>query len=49
MGYHAYPAVSWGEDSSDYKVLINGEEVALNTARVSKIPYNRRWPGHQRS
>ena len=49
MGYHAYPAVSWGEDSSDYKELINGEEVALNTARVSKIPYNRRWPGHQRS
>ena len=28
---------------------INGETVETNTARVSKIPFNRRWPGHQRS
>ncbi len=32
----------------DYEVYVNGERAALNTARVSAIPFNRRWPGHQR-
>lgn len=32
-----------------YSVKINGREMALETARVSAVPFNRRWPGHQRS
>ena len=32
----------------DYKVMINGREATLGTARVSAFPFNRRWPGHQR-
>jgi len=32
----------------DYRVCVNGKEVEANTARVSAMPFNRRWPGHQR-
>ena len=32
-----------------YKVKINGNEVKTEKARVSAMPFNRRWPGHQRS
>lgn len=43
-----YPVQQVGEKCDDYSVLINGQEAELNTARVSSIPFNRRWPGHQR-
>lgn len=43
-----YPVTKTTENCNDYKVYINGKEVALNTARVSSQPFNRRWPGHQR-
>ena len=33
---------------NDYSVRINGVEAELNAARVSAVPFNRRWPGHQR-
>ncbi len=33
----------------DYTVKINGQPVSLDAARVSAFPYNRRWPGHQRT
>ncbi len=33
---------------SDYTVKINGIPVKIDTARVSAMPFNRRWPGHQR-
>lgn len=35
--------------SSDYRVFLNGEEIPVYTCRVSKFPFNRTWPGHQRS
>ena len=48
MSYTVYPVVGTGPTCNDYKVKINGQEVKLNTARVSAVPFNRRWPGHQR-
>lgn len=35
--------------SQDYKVYINGVEAKVYTCRISKYPYNRTWPGFQRS
>lgn len=32
-----------------YTVKINGQSVTPDAARVSAVPYNRRWPGHQRT
>ena len=34
--------------SKDYKVYVNGQEVPVYTCRISKYPFNTRWPGHQR-
>ena len=47
MSYRLYPVTKQYE-SNDYTVKVNGEIVALDTARVSAVPFNRRWPGHQR-
>ncbi len=33
----------------NYKVKVNGKEVKTEQARVSAMPFNRRWPGHQRT
>lgn len=49
MGAVIYPVQSVVEGSTGYRVKVNGQEAALNMARVSACPYNRRWPGHQRS
>ncbi len=49
MSYKIYPITQTELVTSDYTVKINGKEVALDTARVSAMPFNRRWPGHQRS
>ena len=35
--------------SSDYRVFVNGTEVPVYTCRISKYPFNRPWPGFQRS
>lgn len=35
--------------SSDYRVLVNGEEAKVYTCRISAYPFNRIWPGYQRS
>ncbi len=48
MGYRIYPVTKTEPVCADYRVRINGEEVLMNTARVSAMPFNRRWPGHQR-
>ena len=48
MSYRIYPVVHTHPLCNDYRVFVNGEEVGLNTARVSAVPFNRRWPGHQR-
>ncbi len=34
--------------SADYRVFIDDKEVPVYTCRISKIPFNRVWPGHQR-
>ena len=49
MAFHVYPVTPVREVCTDYRIWINGSEVQTNTARVSRFPYNRRWPGHQRS
>lgn len=48
MSYRVYPVVPTAPACDDYRIKINGEEVTTNTARVSAVPFNRRWPGHQR-
>ncbi len=48
MATNIYPVTRYHEKTEDYIVKVNGNKVPLNTARVSKCPINRRWPGHQR-
>ncbi len=35
--------------SKDYTVTVNGTPVPVYTARISKFPFNREWPGYQRA
>ena len=48
MPYRVYPVCNTETLCNDYTVKVCGTPVALDTARVSRIPFNRRWPGHQR-
>ncbi len=34
---------------TDYTVTVNDIPATLDSARASAVPYNRRWPGHQRT
>lgn len=43
-----YPITITESVTENYKVRIDGKQVQLDTARVSAMPFNRRWPGHQR-
>ena len=43
-----YPVTPVSPQATDYVVKVNGRIVSLDTARVSAMPFNRRWPGHQR-
>ncbi|MBQ6472685.1 MAG: hypothetical protein IJJ33_11925 [Victivallales bacterium] len=43
-----YPSSDPMPLSADYCVKVNGQQVPVHSARVSKFPFNRRWPGHQR-
>ena len=45
---NVYPVIKTDVVCSDYEVKINGNSFETNTARVSAVPFNRRWPGHQR-
>ncbi len=47
--YKTYEITKTENKCNDYIVKINGNTASLDTARVSKVPFNRRWPGHQRS
>lgn len=49
MSYKVYPVTETELSHDAYTVKINGKEAELNTARVSAFPFNRRWPGKQRS
>jgi len=48
MSYRIYPVIPVPPACEDYTVKINGKIAETNTARVSAVPFNRRWPGHQR-
>ncbi len=48
MSYRLYPVTPVLPRCEDYAVKINGSTVQTDTARVSAMPFNRRWPGHQR-
>lgn len=48
MSINIYPITQTKDSCQNYKVKINGQSVPLDTARVSAVPFNRRWPGHQR-
>ncbi len=48
MGFHVYPVIPTSPACHDYSVTVNGLRAETNTARVSAVPFNRRWPGHQR-
>ena len=49
MSYRIYPVSPSAVSCEGFTVKINGHPVPLDAARVSAFPYNRRWPGHQRS
>jgi len=48
MAINIYPVQETENICEQYKVKVNGKIVQLDTARVSAMPLNRRWPGHQR-
>ena len=48
MAVNIYKVTETAEVCNDYKVKVNSVKAQLNTARVSAVPFNRRWPGHQR-
>lgn len=49
MKFHLYPIQPNDLPRVGYRVKINGIDAPTDSARVSAIPYNRRWPGHQRT
>ena len=49
MSIHLYPITKTMPDAGLFTVRVNGQPAELDTARVSAMPFNRRWPGHQRS
>lgn len=48
MACHIYPVTQTEILCTDYTVKVNGIQADLNSARVSAVPFNRRWPGYQR-
>lgn len=48
MPINMYPVTQTETATENYEIKINGIKVMPNTARVSAVPFNRRWPGHQR-
>lgn len=49
MPYRIYESPGGEALSDQTKVWLNGREMPVHEARVSAMPFNRRWPGHQRS
>jgi hypothetical protein len=49
MSYKIYPVTPSDISYKGYKIKVNGDYVRPDSARVLAMPFNRRWPGHQRS
>ena len=45
MSYRIYPVTPSDISYDGYKIKINGEYVKPDSAKVSAVPFNRRWPG----
>ena len=43
-----YELINFRLFNDDYKITIDGKEFKARNCRVSAIPFNRVWPGHQR-
>ncbi|MBQ9544605.1 MAG: hypothetical protein IJV00_05720 [Clostridia bacterium] len=48
MSCRVYPVNESAVKCGDYRVFINKTEYFPDSARVSAMPFNCRWPGHQR-
>ncbi len=48
MMSRVYPITVGEPQSSAFQVAVDGASVPILLARVSSVPFNRRWPGHQR-
>lgn len=48
MSCRIYPVQGVDQAVENYRVKVNGLPVPVDTARVSAVPMNRRWPRHQR-
>lgn len=46
---HIYDIAPQEGKSEDAELTVDGKACPLHEARVSAVPFNRRWPGHQRS
>jgi len=49
MSAKLYPVTQSELRCTDYTVTVDGVAAPLDTARESVVPFNRRWPGYQRS
>lgn len=48
MAYRAYRLPMGEPENTTYDIYIEGERTQAFEARVSAMPFNRHWPGHQR-
>ena len=49
MSIRTYSVPDGEKQSSDLKVYAGGIPLPVHEDYVSAVPYNRRWPGHQRT
>ncbi|MBO5897654.1 MAG: hypothetical protein J6R04_01455 [Clostridia bacterium] len=49
MSAQLYPVSTTYLSCDDYEITVDGVGAMPDTARVSAYPFNRRWPGYQRS
>jgi hypothetical protein len=47
-GVTVYPAPAEEQLSKDFELTVGGKAVPVYSCRVSAMPFNRLWPGHQR-
>ncbi len=48
MSYRIHCLPAGEPQDTSYEIDIEGVEAKAHTARVSSMPFNRNWPGHQR-